>query len=431
MFHADFLLFLQVYDQGNSKPSYIVFLASGRHVFACHIPESAVDAAGERGKGGVYLPFHMTENRISFIQIPQLSLPSEIQSLQVISRNTSEASGNIAAHTLAIVDCFGRALRAGLILSSSEDLLEEQALHVNHERARQDEKYFVSNFSMDSMTAQQLPFQITDLEPLQPNELLVDAGWAGIAISSDESRHSAVARHFARDVTVFDGAFPVRTIHTIYTPYSIELLSPSIATGTNGSAVVTVAEGPSLSIWDVRVAGRGARVARMMSSPHAGHLYCTSVLQDSAYPLIGAAGQDRTVSVWDPRRWRLLAVWNNCTKYEATYLHFPTCDPAYCMVGGLDYEVLVGKWGGSKRSRLGGGTRTGGSIGKNLDRIPNSKNEDSKFPETFSMDATVEHQDSIAFRGDSGWKGLAISSKNDVFAGITANKQLYLGRIIC
>ena len=36
----------------------------------------------------------------------------------------------------------------------------------------------------------------------------------------------------------------------------------------------------------------------------------------------GAAGAERSVLVWEPRKWALLDRWSNCLKYEATGLHF-------------------------------------------------------------------------------------------------------------
>ncbi len=32
----------------------------------------------------------------------------------------------------------------------------------------------------------------------------------------------------------------------------------------------------------------------------------------------GAAGVDRSVLVWEPRTWKVLDRWNNCSKYEVT-----------------------------------------------------------------------------------------------------------------
>lgn len=41
-------------------------------------------------------------------------------------------------------------------------------------------------------------------------------------------------------------------------------------------------------------------------------------------PAAGAAGAERSVLVWEPRKWTLLDRWSNCLKYEATGLHFAT-----------------------------------------------------------------------------------------------------------
>ncbi len=43
----------------------------------------------------------------------------------------------------------------------------------------------------------------------------------------------------------------------------------------------------------------------------------------------------------------------------AAGLHFSSANPRHAIVGGMDYEVLCGEWGGNKASRLGGGNRTG------------------------------------------------------------------------
>lgn len=98
---------------------------------------------------------------------------------------------------------------------------------------------------------------------------------------------AAVARHFAKDVTLFDGPMAVRSIHTLYRPTAVQLLSPQLAVGPQDGPLVAVTEGPQLSIWDVRGHGRGARVAKLSSGPHHGHLYCVAASDDGGLPLIG------------------------------------------------------------------------------------------------------------------------------------------------
>lgn len=124
-----------------------------------------------------------------------------------------------------------------------------------------------------------------------------EPGWAGVAVASGQPSQAAVARHFARDVTLFDGPMAVRTLHTMYRPTAVQLLSTSLAAGPQGGPLVAVAEGPQVSIWDVRGAGRGARVAKLTPGPHHGHLLCLAATEDgSSLPLIGGAG--RFVGGW-------------------------------------------------------------------------------------------------------------------------------------
>jgi hypothetical protein len=47
---------------------------------------------------------------------------------------------------------------------------------------------------------------------------------------------------------------------------------------------------------------------------------CCSCL--ASLSLAGAAGDERSVLVWEPRKWTPLDRWSNCLKYELTSLHF-------------------------------------------------------------------------------------------------------------
>lgn len=253
--------------------------------------------------------------------------------------------------------------------------------------------------------------QVIGVEQLQPEEVAVEAGWAGIALAPGQPSQSAIARHFPKDVTLFDGPLPVRTIHTLYRPNAVQLLPTTLTSSAGGGGVLAVAEGPLLSIWDLRVAGRGARVAKLNGGVSSGHLYCIAMSDGSGPPLLGAAGADRSVMVWDARKWTSVDRWTNCMKYEATALHFPTQNAKYCVACGLDYEVVCGRWGGERRNRLGGGHRT--ADGQNGDR-PSGEGEG---------------EGQRSFRGDSRWLGLAKAQGQDVVAGLTASAQLYVAEL--
>ena len=71
-----------------------------------------------------------------------------------------------------------------------------------------------------------------------------------MALAPGQPSQAALARHFAKDVTLFDGPMAVRTIHTLYRPYAVQLLSTQLASDAIGGPLVAVSEGP-------QVRGRG------------------------------------------------------------------------------------------------------------------------------------------------------------------------------
>lgn len=322
---------------------------------------------------------------------------------------------NDGSAVLAAVDCYGRATVAHLRPPEQNDYDADESPY--------------------SSGAAGAPI-ITEIQPLSPDETLIEAGWAGIALAPDQPSQAAIARHFAKDVTVFDGPMAVRTINTMYNPNAVLLLSPILTSSTAANPLVAVAEGPQVSIWDMRAAGRGGRVAKLSpSGPHSGHLLCLGVSDGGAAPVLGAAGTDRSVIVWEPRKWTIIDRWNNCLKYEATSLHFSSRDSGQCFACGLDYEVVSGRWDGARRSRLGGGHRTGASTKQ---AIIAGQDNDSKSdgggvplnaagaPHGSGVSLRPSKTASVSFRGDSRWLGLAKAKGQDVLAGWTASGQLYV-----
>ncbi|GAB4818180.1 hypothetical protein N2152v2_005226 [Parachlorella kessleri] len=303
--------------------------------------------------------------------LPELGHRAEVQDLQLFEQSgSSQGAGGVAV--LASSDCYGRVVLA----------------HCQRHGAGE-------------------PFQVMEVSTLQPHDLLREAGWAGVAVAPGQPTQAALARHFPKDITLFDGTVAVRSIHTVYCPTAVQLLSTQLTADPAGGPLIAVTEGPQLSLWDVRGAGRGARVAKLSPGPQHGHFYCLAASDDGSQPLIGAAGVDRSVLVWDPRTWKLLDRWNNCSKYEVTGLHFSSTNPNHAIVGGMDYEVLCGEWGGNKASRLGGGNRTGVDMGENSAvQGPSARG--------------------LSFRGDSKWMGLAKAARQDLLAGITATSHLYI-----
>ncbi|KAG7674469.1 hypothetical protein Ndes2437B_g00735 [Nannochloris sp. 'desiccata'] len=387
--------------RGLDTQSIQAFFASGRHVSILTVP-SARGLLGERGKGGVYLP--RPADDVVFNEIPELALRTEIQSI-ALSSLAADGTSVVAAS-----DSYGRAALARMHFPSS---IHESTTNSNLKGE------YNNNF------------QIMGVEQLSPTSLSIEAGWTGVALAPDQPTQVVIARHFPKDITLFDGPMPVRTIHTTYRPNAVQLLSSNVATDAEGGPLVAVAEGPIISIWDVRASGRGARIARLSSSPHTGPFYCLSSSSNGGVPLLGAAGSERSVLIWDPRTWRAIDRWNNCLKYEATSLHFLSSNPSYCVACGLDYEVVCGKWGGDRKNRVGGGhrTKTSDASGGNGEGVHGGTAADTDNHTTRISSITHTKASNISFRGDSRWMGLAKAHGRDIVAGLTESKQLYLAEL--
>ncbi|KAL3638922.1 hypothetical protein CASFOL_016829 [Castilleja foliolosa] len=112
------------------------------------------------------------------------------------------------------------------------------------------------------------------------------------------------------------------------------------------NSTLAVTEGSQLSIWDLRVKENGGCVHRITGSV-GDILYAVSM---SSTGNVAAGGADRTVTIYDPRRWCAVSRWLNCSKYEITGLTFSSVDPNYIYVQGVDYEVLCGEWRESKKA---------------------------------------------------------------------------------
>lgn len=369
------------------------FFASGRDVSYLTIPSGSDGGLGERGKGGVYLPKPAAD--ASCTLIPEISLRSEIQSI------TLSSLGPDGTCTLAASDSYGRAALARL--------------------------HFPTKSSGDSISGQQIQPQLMGFEPLQSADVAVEGGWTGVAIAPGQPSQTAIARHFPKDITLFDGPMAVRTIYTMHRPNAVQLLSSDVADAVGGGPLVAAAEGPVISVWDVRASGRGSRVARLCPNPHAGNFYCIAASSGGGPTVLGAAGADRSVVVWDPRTWRPIDRWTNCLKYEATSLYFLSSNPNYCVACGLDYEVVCGKWGGDRRNRVGGGHRTKGNHGEAA--LLGADDKASVGGDVNGTAASSEENSTLSFRGDSRWMGLAKAHGRDVVAGLTASKQLYLAEL--
>ncbi|KAJ6335853.1 hypothetical protein OIU78_012457 [Salix suchowensis] len=110
-----------------------------------------------------------------------------------------------------------------------------------------------------------------DIDQLTYSVLPRDSGvgegsWAGLCFSRSQWSMAAVARSFCKSIDVYDQDIHVRSLHTLW--------AASSPTGN-----------------------------------------------------VAVGGADRTVTIYDPRRWSPISRWVHCSKYEITGLAFSSLDP--------------------------------------------------------------------------------------------------------
>ncbi len=374
-----------------------VLVGSGRHLYGlgCGSVGGENSSGLERGKGGhVYLPLSDRKVR-AFTRVDSLSCRAEIQSVSLASGDQSHGDGS---RRVLVTDSYGRGV-CGTVSVDSGDM---------------DGAGSASNGVVDVQGAY----------TLNPNDALVCMeGGLTVGAVSDSSSYSVIGRHFPKDVTIFDGDVVVRTLHTLGNPNSVKMV---------GETLVAVAEGNMVTVYDLRIADRQTRVARLQpgGSASCGHLYAIAVRGEGSMasgggagapgsatcPLLGAGGEDRDVHVWDPRVWKSINRWTNCLKYEITSVHFLDSDPRYCLVSGMDYEVACGAWFENK-SR---------AFNKSLEALGAKGRAAGPVTEAGSL-AEAQRQSRVvaSYRGTSRWIGMSKLDGEDAFVGVTTDGKVY------
>ena len=188
------------------------------------------------------------------------------------------------------------------------------------------------------------PAQVYSVSPRAYGE----AGWTGVALSSENARLVASARFFARDITMYDGGFPVGEFHTAERPRALRFL-PAGLLG-NSPALLAAAEGNKLSLWDARVE-RGC-VSRHSCPDQVGVVASGAPCAGFSGGVIATAGEERAVNLWDPRRMgQLFSRYSpDAIRSPITFLEFSSWDSSSCFVGTQGGELLHGTWVPFKKS---------------------------------------------------------------------------------
>ncbi|KAH7525119.1 hypothetical protein FEM48_Zijuj06G0191300 [Ziziphus jujuba var. spinosa] len=310
-----------------------VYVASGCHVYKLRIPLE--DSLVSKGKESLLIPIH-TQVMESFL-VNHCPHRSEIQSIVLAETDSNDYL------MLGSVDAYGH-----LIVS----------------------KLDTTGKDVDRLTYTVLPRDFG----------VGESSWAGVCFSPTQWSMAAVARSLCKTVDIYDQDIHVLTLRTLLYPSSLNFL-PNMYTG-NESSVLAIAEGCQLSIWDLRMKENGGCLQRISGS--LGDVYYA--VCGSPTGNIAAGGADRTVTIYDPRRWSALSRWVHCSKYEITGLAFSSIDSDYIYVQGVDYEVFCGNWKESSRV--------------------------------------------FSFRGDSNWLGFGKCYNRDVLGGWCDSGSIFVADVV-
>ncbi|XP_077242073.1 uncharacterized protein LOC143882472 isoform X2 [Tasmannia lanceolata] len=319
--------------ENSSHISFSVYIASGCHVYKVEI--SMEDSGVTKGKESLLIPVHAQVIHSSLLA--RCPHRSEIQS--VVLAETHCRKGVIGT-----VDSYGH-----LIVSQLD----------------------ANGQDVDRPTYTVLPQDCG----------VGEGSWAGMCFSPSHWSMAAVARSFCKSIDVYDQDIPLRSLNTLWYPTSLCFMW-NTSVGDGNSSILAVAEGCQLTIWDLRTKHNGGCVQRICGS--VGDLFYA--VCGSSEGAIAIGGSDRTVTIYDPRRWSALSRWANCSKYEITGLSFSSLDSNHIYVQGVDYEVFCGQW---KESR-----------------------------KVFS------------FRGDSNWLGFNKCLNNDVLSGWSESGSIFVAEVI-
>ncbi|KAG1667474.1 hypothetical protein FOA52_012229 [Chlamydomonas sp. UWO 241] len=176
-----------------------------------------------------------------------------------------------------------------------------------------------------------------------------EAGWAGIALSRGEGCGGGIpagvaATRYGKAASVYQDGRLVRVCHTLGHP-TVVCWTPGFPGSGDGGGVFAVAEESRVTLWDVRQGERNGLIQALASCSMPGEpVSALAHIPLGSAGLLASAGTERAVVVIEPRRWQMVSKWAGVVKYPVTYLAVSAANPHYVYVGGLDYELVGGRW---------------------------------------------------------------------------------------
>ncbi|GAQ85212.1 hypothetical protein KFL_002240140 [Klebsormidium nitens] len=360
-----------VIQAGVGASQCTAYVASGTQLYSVQLPgQSGSLKSTLRGKGGLLLPVQV--EGATTTRLDHIPHRSEVQALAL-----AEPSGS-SPGLLGSIDAYGRVVVAKLPFNEAHESGYGQRAALDS-RTEDGAASTSGRTNDDNLAA---PFTA------YPRDAGVgEGGWAGLAFVPGQTSAFATARFWAKRLDLYDRDMHVRSLPTLQNPTALQFLGASDGAEAGQSTLLAVAEGPQLSIWDLRMGERGGCTQRITVEFGGAPLYaldCTS----GCGGVVGVTGASRCVYVFDTRRWTCRSRWSGCLKYEVTGMHFSSVDPALVYVNGLDYEVVCGTWDKD-------GSR--GAVGRRF-----------------------------AFRGDSRWLGVHKAASSDLIGGWTDSSNLFV-----
>lgn len=165
----------------------------------------------------------------------------------------------------------------------------------------------------------------------------------GSSYNSIDLHTVAVAHEYFNEARIFDlntGAVAHR-IYTTHGPVSIQAMYAS----SSSSPLLCIAEGPIASVWDIRAgSGSNACVSRLtLLDEHVTDVCCTHDF--ASRNVVATAATDRSVTIFDARKWTKVSVEQNVLKYAPVGIASAgvQCSAAYfpatVLAVGVDTEV--------------------------------------------------------------------------------------------
>lgn len=235
-----------------------VYLATASEVFRASLDGiETPDGSSKRfveGKEGVLLPFE-SPRQVSVAPVRAFAHRFEVQGL-----STRPRGGDADAEIVASVDSSG-----------SLCVCEFWDKSVGAE---------------DASASSLVPERSYQAAP--PSAYAMELGWAGVALGTHQPTKAVVARHFPKDLSLFDGDLLVRQMKTIQSPTAIESFSED---------VYVVAQKNKIGIYDLR---GGERQGLVQCLPVNNMVTCMATGSFEGEPVVSARSSLGTQSLPPP-----------------------------------------------------------------------------------------------------------------------------------